>query len=56
MRIAVDAEVRAALAAEEQIGPPTVAAVIDHVLARPSAALSSNSPSSSARAASLPAG
>jgi len=39
MRNEVDAEVRAALAAEEQVGPPAASTVIDHVLARPSAAL-----------------
>jgi pyruvate dehydrogenase E1 component alpha subunit len=39
MQSEVDAEVRAALAAEEQIGPPPAATVIDHVLARPTAAL-----------------
>ena len=39
MRSEVDAEVRAALAAEEQIGPPAASTLIDHVLARPSAAL-----------------
>ncbi len=39
MRKEVDAEVRAALAAEEQIGPPAASTLVDHVLARPSAAL-----------------
>lgn len=39
MRSEVDVEVRAALAAEEQVGPPAASTVIDHVLSRPSAAL-----------------
>ena len=39
MRAAVEAEIRAAVAAEQAIGPPPSRALIEHVLARPSAAL-----------------
>jgi pyruvate dehydrogenase E1 component alpha subunit len=39
MRIDVEAELRAAIAAEQGIGPPPSSALIDQVLARPSAAL-----------------
>ena len=39
MRGEVDAEVRAALAAEEPLGPPPTRAIIEQVLARPSRAL-----------------
>jgi TPP-dependent pyruvate/acetoin dehydrogenase alpha subunit len=39
MRKEVDAEVRAALASEEQVGPPAPSTLVDDVLARPSAAL-----------------
>jgi len=39
MRKEVDAEVRAALAAEEKVGPPAASSIIDSVLARPTAAL-----------------
>jgi pyruvate dehydrogenase E1 component alpha subunit len=39
MRAEVEAEVRAALAAEESVGPPPARAIIEDVLARPSSAL-----------------
>ena len=39
MRVEVEAEIRAAIAAEEAIGPPPSSALIEQVLARPSAAL-----------------
>jgi pyruvate dehydrogenase E1 component subunit alpha len=39
MRVAVEAEIRAAVAAEQSIGPPPSSAIIEQVLARPSAAL-----------------
>jgi TPP-dependent pyruvate/acetoin dehydrogenase alpha subunit len=39
MRADVEAEVRTAVAAEQSIGPPPSSALIDQVLARPSAAL-----------------
>jgi pyruvate dehydrogenase E1 component alpha subunit len=41
MRVAVEAELRAAVAAEQAIGPPPSSAIIEQVLARPSAALES---------------
>jgi TPP-dependent pyruvate/acetoin dehydrogenase alpha subunit len=39
MRADVEAEIRAAVAGEESIGPPPSSALIEHVLVRPSAAL-----------------
>ena len=39
MRVEVEAEIRAAVAAEQAIGPPPASALIEQVLARPSAAL-----------------
>jgi pyruvate dehydrogenase E1 component alpha subunit len=41
MRVAVEAEVQAAVAAEQEIGPPPSRALIEQVLALPSAALES---------------
>jgi pyruvate dehydrogenase E1 component alpha subunit len=41
MRVAAEAEIRAALAAEQSIGPPPSRAIIDQVMAHPSAALES---------------
>jgi 2-oxoisovalerate dehydrogenase E1 component alpha subunit len=41
MRVAVEAELRAAVAAEQSIGPPPSSALIEQVMARPSAALES---------------
>jgi len=38
MRVAVEAEVRAAVAAEQAIGPPPSSAIIEQVMAHPSAA------------------
>jgi pyruvate dehydrogenase E1 component alpha subunit len=41
MRVAVEAELRAAVAAEQAIGPPPSSAIIEQVMAHPSAALES---------------